>query len=50
VEQNPQRVAAMQATLEETIARGRSTPGPDQKNDARIMMIKPIPRVAQDKK
>lgn len=33
---HPQRVAHMQALLEELIANGRSTPGPAQKNDVKV--------------
>jgi arylsulfatase A len=40
--QDPDRVAAMKATLETHIARGRTTPGPDQANDARIVLVKPV--------
>ena len=29
--------------LEEAIARGRTTPGPDQPNDAPIVVVKPKP-------
>jgi len=50
VEQYPERVAGMQAALEQAIARGRSTPGPDQKNDASIVMVKPIPKAARETK
>ena len=35
VEQHPDRVAAMRAALETAIARGRTTPGPDQPIDTR---------------
>ncbi len=34
--QEPERVAQMQALLENLIARGRSTPGPDQPNDVKV--------------
>jgi hypothetical protein len=40
----------MQAALEQAIARGRSTPGPDQKNDASIVMVKPVPKAARETK
>jgi len=33
----------MKAALERDIARGRTTPGPDQANDTAILMIKPTP-------
>jgi arylsulfatase A-like enzyme len=39
----PERVAAMKAELEKTIARGRSTPGADLKNDVEIQLIKKSP-------
>jgi arylsulfatase A len=39
----PERVAAMKAELEKTIARGRSTPGDDLKNDVEIQLIKKSP-------
>ena len=35
--QNPERVAQMQAMLENLIVRGRSTPGPDQENDVDVI-------------
>jgi arylsulfatase A len=40
---HPDRVAKMKAALEEAIARGRTTPGPEAKNDVEIVMIKPVP-------
>ncbi|NBU42027.1 MAG: hypothetical protein EBS51_14750, partial [Planctomycetia bacterium] len=40
---HPERVVAMRAMLEEAIARGRTTPGPDQANDAPIVVVKPKP-------
>lgn len=40
---HPDRVTAMRAMLEEAIARGRTTPGPDQANDAPIVVVKPKP-------
>jgi arylsulfatase A len=43
IAQHPDRVAKMKATLETLITRGRSTPGPDQANDAPIVMVKPVP-------
>jgi hypothetical protein len=39
----------MRAMLETAIARGRTTPGPDQPNDAPIVMVKPIPKVNKPK-
>jgi arylsulfatase A len=42
-EQHPDRVAKMKAMMEEAIARGRTTPGLELKNDAEIVMIKPVP-------
>jgi arylsulfatase A len=38
----PEKVESMQARLAGLIARGRSTPGPEQANDADIVMIKPV--------
>ncbi len=40
---HPDRVARMKAAMEESIARGRSTPGPPLKNDVGIELIKPVP-------
>ena len=40
---HPDRVAAMRALLDEAIARGRTTPGPDQANDVPITVVKPRP-------
>jgi arylsulfatase A len=40
VEKHPERVAKMKAAMEQAIVRGRTTPGPDQKNDAKITLIK----------
>ena len=40
---HPDRVRAMRAMLEEASARGRTTPGPDQPNDAPIVVVKPKP-------
>ena len=37
------RVATMKGMLEEAIARGRTTPGPELKNDAEIVRVKPVP-------
>jgi arylsulfatase A-like enzyme len=39
----PERVAAMKAELEKIIARGRSTPGADLKNDVEVQLIKKSP-------
>lgn len=44
VAEHPQRVAAMKAMMEEAIARGRTTPGPDQRNDVDIVMVKTKPK------
>jgi hypothetical protein len=33
----------MKSVMEEAIARGRTTAGPDLKNDVDIVMIKPLP-------
>jgi arylsulfatase A-like enzyme len=41
--QFPERVAAMKAELEKLIARGRSTPGEDLKNDVPVQLIKKSP-------
>jgi arylsulfatase A-like enzyme len=49
VPQHPDRVAKMKAALEQHIARGRSTPGSDQANDAEIVMVKPTPSVSAAK-
>jgi arylsulfatase A-like enzyme len=49
VAQHPDRVAKMKASLEQHIARGRSTPGADQANDAEIVMVKPTPSVSAAK-
>ena len=40
--QHPDRVARMKDMLREIISNGRSTPGPNLKNDAEVVMIKPI--------
>ena len=42
-EQHPDRVAKMKAMLEEAIARGRTTPGPDLANDVLVKLIKTAP-------
>ena len=39
----PERVATMKAAMEQAIARGRTTPGPDQANDVEIALIKLTP-------
>ncbi len=39
----PERVAAMKAELEKIVARGRSTPGEDLKNDVPVQLIKKSP-------
>jgi hypothetical protein len=41
--QFPERVASMKAELEKLIARGRSTPGEDLKNDVPVQLIKKSP-------
>ncbi|MGI9473532.1 MAG: sulfatase family protein [Rubripirellula sp.] len=41
-DQHPDRVARMKEMLRDVIQNGRSTPGPSLKNDAEIVMIKPI--------
>lgn len=45
VAEHPERVARMRATMEEAIKRGRTTPGPDLKNDVEVALIKPVPAV-----
>jgi hypothetical protein len=40
VEQQPQRVAAMTAAMQQAIDRGRTTPGPDQMNDIEVSILK----------
>ena len=49
VANHPERVAKMKSALEQHIARGRSTPGADQANDAEIVMVKPTPSVSAAK-
>jgi arylsulfatase A-like enzyme len=49
VEEHPERVAAMRAALETAVARGRTTAGPDQPNDANIVILKPVPVSARTK-
>ena len=49
IARHPDRVAAMKAALEKAIAQGRSTPGPEQANDAEIVMLKPTPKPAPAK-
>jgi len=41
---HPDRVARMKNMLSDIISNGRSTPGAKLKNDAEIVMIKPIPK------
>lgn len=40
VDMHANRVVAMKTAMEQAIARGRSTPGLDQKNDAEIVLVK----------
>lgn len=40
VDKHPERVARMKAAMEQAIARGRTTPGRDQKNDTEVMLVK----------
>jgi arylsulfatase A-like enzyme len=40
VEKHPERVAAMTAAMERAIARGRTTPGPEQENDVPVQLLK----------
>jgi arylsulfatase A-like enzyme len=42
-EEQPERVAQMQALLESLIIRGRSTPGPNQSNDVEVRRYPPKP-------
>jgi arylsulfatase A len=42
--EHPDRVSKMKAILSGIINNGRSTPGPKLKNDAEIVMIKPVPQ------
>ena len=46
---HPDRVAKMKSAMEEAIARGRTTAGPDLKNDVEIVMIKPLPAPGKSK-
>jgi len=48
--QFPERVASMRADLEKLIARGRSTPGEDLRNDVNIELIKKSPTGKQKAK
>jgi hypothetical protein len=43
VAEHPDRVAKMKAAMEEAIARGRTTPGPELRNDVEIVLVKPLP-------
>jgi len=45
--QQPERVEQMQALLENLIIKGRSTPGPDQKNDVEVRRYLPNPWIDQ---
>jgi len=45
--QFPEKVESMQAALAGLIARGRSTPGPEQANDVGIQLIKEAPAPAR---
>lgn len=46
---HPDRVAKMKEILSEIIENGRSTPGPQLKNDAKVVMIKPIAKPKKKK-
>jgi len=46
---HPDRVAKMKSAMEEAIARGRTTTGPDLKNDVEIVLIKPLPAPGKGK-
>jgi arylsulfatase A-like enzyme len=43
VDQHPEIAAELRSLLETAIARGRTTPGPDLRNDAEIVILKPHP-------
>jgi arylsulfatase A-like enzyme len=47
---NPEVVRELQALLQKQVAAGRSTPGPDQKNDVAIKIVKPAGKPAAKKK
>ena len=40
---HPERVARMKQMLAQMIDNGRTTPGPNLKNDVKIVMVKPVP-------
>jgi arylsulfatase A-like enzyme len=40
---HPERVAKMKAMMEEAIAHGRTSQGPDLKNDVEVALIKALP-------
>jgi arylsulfatase A len=42
-EKHPERVEKMKAMMEDAIARGRTTPGPDLANDVPIELVKTVP-------
>ena len=46
-DRNPRRVAKMKKMMETAIARGRTTPGPDQPNDTGIKLVKTTPPAAK---
>jgi len=48
--QQPERVAAMKAALQDLVTRGRSTPGPAAANDVPVVLVKkPGGKKSQDK-
>jgi arylsulfatase A len=42
-EKHPERIEKMKAVMEDAIARGRTTPGPDLANDVPIELVKTVP-------
>lgn len=49
VAKHPERVARMKTMMEEAIVRGRTTAGPNLKNDVEIALIKPMPTPGKGK-
>lgn len=49
VADHPERVARMKAAMVEAITRGRTTAGPDLRNDVEIVLIKPLPELSKGK-
>lgn len=50
VSEKPEKVEELKALLAGYIQRGRSTPGAEQQNDVKIIMVKPIPKPRAKKK